>query len=358
MPSRRLGAHARVMSAIRINEVAEDYVRRRAIRHLEKGRIVIFAAGTGNPFFTTDTAASLRAIEIGADVLLKATKVNGVYSDDPVKNPAATRYETLSFDRVLDDRLAVMDATAIVLCRDNRLPLRVFNLQQSPATCRGLCAARMSVPSSPTTELQLEANNMLDDIKTDASTRMQKCIQTFQADLKKLRTGRAHPSLIEDTEGRFLRHRIAAEPGGQHLPSRTRARWWSRRGTRPWSAPIEKAIHKSDLHLTPMTAGTVIRIPLPPLTEERRRDIMKVVRQDAENARVSRAQCASRCHRRAVKEALKEKLISQDDERRGAGRDPEAHRQGHRRHRPAACRQGKGNPAGLSATSRILMPSS
>jgi uridylate kinase len=123
-----LGSHARVMSAIRINEVAEDFIRRRAVRHLEKGRIVIFAAGTGNPFFTTDTAASLRAIEIGADLLIKATKVNGVYSDDPVKNPAATRYAHLNFDRVLDDRLSVMDATAIVMCRDNRLPLRVFNL--------------------------------------------------------------------------------------------------------------------------------------------------------------------------------------------------------------------------------------
>jgi uridylate kinase len=123
-----LGAHARVMSAIRINEVAEDFIRRRAVRHLEKGRIVIFAAGTGNPFFTTDTAASLRAIEIGADLLIKATKVNGVYSDDPVRNPQATRYQRLTFDRVLDDRLEVMDATAIVLCRDNHLPLRVFNL--------------------------------------------------------------------------------------------------------------------------------------------------------------------------------------------------------------------------------------
>ncbi|HEV7633799.1 MAG TPA: UMP kinase [Steroidobacteraceae bacterium] len=135
-----IGAHARVMSAIRINEVAEDYIRRRAVRHLEKGRIVIFAAGTGNPFFTTDTAASLRAIEIGAELLLKATKVNGVYSDDPVKNPAATRYTRLSFDRVLDDRLSVMDATAIVMCRDNRLPLRVFNLNNSgdlPRVVRG-----------------------------------------------------------------------------------------------------------------------------------------------------------------------------------------------------------------------------
>src|SRR3982750_1582049 len=121
-----LGLHARVMSAIRINEVCEDYIRRRAVRHLEKGRVVIFAAGTGNPFFTTDTAASLRAIEIGADLLLKATKVNGVYSDDPMRNPQAVRYPRLTFDKVLTDKLNVMDATSIVLCRDNRLPLRVF----------------------------------------------------------------------------------------------------------------------------------------------------------------------------------------------------------------------------------------
>jgi uridylate kinase len=116
------------MSAIRINEVCEDYIRRRAVRHLEKGRVTIFAAGTGNPFFTTDTAAALRAIEINADVLLKATKVNGIYSDDPLRNPAAVPYPRLTFDKVLTDRLNVMDATAIVMCRDNHLPLRVFNL--------------------------------------------------------------------------------------------------------------------------------------------------------------------------------------------------------------------------------------
>ncbi len=126
-----LGMQARVMSAIRINEVCEDYIRRRAMRHLEKGRIAIFAAGTGNPFFTTDTAAALRAIEIGADVLLKATKVNGVYSDDPARNPKAVRYATLTYDKVLSDKLNVMDATAIVMCRDNHLPLRVFNLTNS-----------------------------------------------------------------------------------------------------------------------------------------------------------------------------------------------------------------------------------
>jgi uridylate kinase len=126
-----LGLQSRVMSAVRVNQVCEDYIRRRAIRHLEKGRVVIFAGGTGNPFFTTDTAASLRAIEIGADVLLKATKVDGVYSDDPVRNPAAVHYPRLTFDKVLADKLSVMDATAVVMCRENRLPLRVFNLNRS-----------------------------------------------------------------------------------------------------------------------------------------------------------------------------------------------------------------------------------
>ena len=123
-----LGVYARVMSAIRINEVCEDYIRRRAVRHLEKGRVVICAAGTGNPFFTTDTAASLRAIEIEATLLLKATKVNGIYSDDPMRNPNAKHYARLTFDQVLAERLNVMDATAIVMCRDHKLPLRVFNL--------------------------------------------------------------------------------------------------------------------------------------------------------------------------------------------------------------------------------------
>jgi len=132
------GVFARVMSALQINEVCEDYIRRRAVRHLEKGRIVILAAGTGNPFFTTDTAASLRAIEIGADVLLKATKVDGVYDSDPVSNPDAKRYETISFDQVLADKLLVMDATAVVMCRDNGLPLRVFDLTRANALVQAM----------------------------------------------------------------------------------------------------------------------------------------------------------------------------------------------------------------------------
>lgn len=135
----RIGIFARVMSAIRINQVCEDYIRRRAIRHLEKGRVVILAAGTGNPFFTTDSAASLRAIEINAEVLLKATKVDGVYSADPFKVPDARRYDHLTYDEVLHHNLQVMDATAIVMCREHAMPLKVFNITQPDHMVRIVC---------------------------------------------------------------------------------------------------------------------------------------------------------------------------------------------------------------------------
>jgi uridylate kinase len=133
-----LNVYARVMSAIQIHEVCEDYIRRRAVRHLEKGRVVILAAGTGNPFFTTDSAASLRAIEIGADVLLKATKVSGVYDSDPQLNAEASMFDTVSFDKVLVDKLNVMDATAIVMCRDNDLPLRIFSMTEKDTLVRAM----------------------------------------------------------------------------------------------------------------------------------------------------------------------------------------------------------------------------
>ena len=123
-----IDADARVMSAVSVHDVCEDYIRRRAIRHLEKGRVVICAGGTGNPFFTTDTAAALRAIEIGADIVLKATKVDGVYSADPVKDPSAVRFDQLGYDQVIESKLGVMDANAIVLCRGQSMPIRVFNV--------------------------------------------------------------------------------------------------------------------------------------------------------------------------------------------------------------------------------------
>jgi uridylate kinase len=135
----RSSVFTRVMSAIRINQVCEDYIRRRAIRHLEKGRVVIFAAGTGNPFFTTDSAASLRAIEINAEVMLKATKVDGIYSADPFRDPKAVRYDRLTYDEALARKLQVMDATAIVICREHDLPLKVFNINRHGDLVRVVC---------------------------------------------------------------------------------------------------------------------------------------------------------------------------------------------------------------------------
>ncbi len=132
----RVGLEARVQSAIRINEVCEDFIRRKAIRHLEKGRVLVFAAGTGNPFFTTDSAAALRAIEISADLMLKATKVDGVYTADPKKDPTATRYEELTYDEALDRRLGVMDQTALVLCRDHKIRLKVYDMDRPKALLR------------------------------------------------------------------------------------------------------------------------------------------------------------------------------------------------------------------------------
>ena len=139
----KCGVPTRVLSAIEMQEVAEPYIRRRATRHLEKGRVVIFAAGTGNPFFTTDTAASLRAMEIGAQAIFKATKVDGVYDADPVKHPNAKRFDELTYIDVLNRQLQVMDATAISLCMDNGLPILVFNLMQPGNIARAVSGARI-----------------------------------------------------------------------------------------------------------------------------------------------------------------------------------------------------------------------
>jgi uridylate kinase len=139
----KLGVPTRVQSAIGLQQVAEPYIRRRAVRHLEKGRVVIFAAGTGNPFFTTDTAASLRAMEIGAEVIFKATRVDGVYDADPEKHPGARRFDELTYIDVLNRQLQVMDATAISLCMDNSMPILVFNLMQRGNILRAVQGERI-----------------------------------------------------------------------------------------------------------------------------------------------------------------------------------------------------------------------
>src|SRR5205085_1977665 len=204
----QMGIPTRVMSAIEMHQVAEPYIRRRAIRHLEKGRIVIFAAGTSNPYFSTDTAATLRALEIKAQVIAKATRVNGVYDKDPLKFPDAIMYPEISFLEVLSKGLGVMDASAVAMCRDNHLPILVFNLT---TTVNQL--ANLHVPE---------------------------------------------PTLIT---------------------------------LQPWDVSqmgaIEKAIRASDLGLNPANDGKIIRIPLPALTEERRKELVKHLHTVAEDHRVA-----------------------------------------------------------------------
>jgi uridylate kinase len=145
----KLGVMTRVMTAIEMHQIAEPYIRRRATRHLEKGRIVVFAAGTGNPYFTTDTAAGLRAMEIGAEVIFKATRVDGVYDADPLKNAGAKKYGELTYIEVLNLGLKVMDSTAISLCMDNRLPILVFNLLERGNIKKAVCGERIGTLVHP-----------------------------------------------------------------------------------------------------------------------------------------------------------------------------------------------------------------
>ncbi|RXH55087.1 UMP kinase [Granulicella sibirica] len=145
----KLGLFCRVMSAIEMHQVAEPYIRRRAMRHLEKGRIVIFAAGTGNPYFSTDTAASLRAMEIKADILLKATSVDGIYTADPKKDPTAKRYETVTYNDILRLELKVMDTTAVSLCRDNNMPMMVFSMREEGNIARVISGEQLGTIVTP-----------------------------------------------------------------------------------------------------------------------------------------------------------------------------------------------------------------
>ena len=190
----RIGIPVRVMSAIAMNEIAEPYIRRRAVRHLEKGRVTIFVAGTGNPYFTTDTAAALRAVEIGAEVLLKATKVDGVYDADPMKDPNATRYSRLGYQDLLRDQLKVLDAAAVSLCLENDLPIIVFDLNAPDNISQG-CPRRAG--GYPDLRAAWRCHRMTSEILAGAERKMLRAVEAMERDFQGLRTGRASTSLVE-----------------------------------------------------------------------------------------------------------------------------------------------------------------
>ena len=288
----------RVLSAINTTELCEPYIRRRALRHLEKGRIVICAAGTGNPYFTTDTAAALRAMELKCDAIIKGTKVDGIYDKDPVKHPDAVRFSRISYDETLQRRLEVMDATAITLARENNMPIIVCNMFGGDIR-RVVCGE--------------DAGTVVekDELLLDAEERMEKALAALERDYGKLRTGRATTGLVED---------IKVDYYGTPTPIKQLASVAvpdSRTVTiQPWDrgafALVEKAILKSDLGLTPMNDGKLIRIAIPPLTEDRRKDLTKIARKYTEEAKV-----AIRNIRRDVNDGLKklekDKLLSEDE---------------------------------------------
>ena len=306
----KLGAVTRVMSAIEISEVAEPYIRRRAMRHLEKGRIVIFAAGTGNPFFTTDTAAALRALEIHAEVILMAKNgVEGVYTADPRKVPDAQFIEHITHREAIEQQLAVMDVTALSLCMDNDLPIHVFNMDDEGNIDRIVCGERVG-----TVVCDRWIASSHNEFMAEAEERMAKSVEATRNEFSTVRTGRASRSCW--TAWRWTTtapsRRSSSSPTSR--PAR-RGCSPSRPTTSPRSRRSRRAILESDVGLTPSNDGNLIRLTIPELTEERRRELVKVVHGIAEQGRV-----AIRNVRRDVKNDLrelkKEGDIGADDEHR------------------------------------------
>ena len=300
----QLGIQTRLLSAIEMRQIAEPYIRRRAVRHLEKGRIVIFGAGTGSPYFTTDTTAALRAAEINADVILMAKNgVDGVYSADPKLDESAVKFDEISYSDVLAKDLKVMDQTAITLCKDNDIDLCVFNMQEDGNIAKA-CDGQLS----------LEENNMINMILDDASDRMQKAIEAYQRDLATVRTGRATPAMLD---------RVMVNYYGSPTPINQMAGVSVVEGRQLVIKPFDKSalkdiehgIYEADLGLTPQNDGEIIRITVPALTEERRKEYAKNVWKFAEHAKV-----AIRNIRRDANDEIKKCDGSEDEIKDGQNR--------------------------------------
>ena len=295
----------RVQTAIEMRQIAEPYIRRRAIRHLEKGRVVIFGAGSGNPYFSTDTAAAWRAAEIEADVILLAKKgVDGVYDSDPNENNGAKKFEKLRYIDVLNMGLGVIDSTATSLCMDNRIPLVVFGIDNPDNILKVVLGEKIG------TEVKEEWCMYL-DVHKEAKEKMGKTVNIYQEELLSIRAGRANPALLD---------KITIDYYGVMTPLNQVAGVSAPEPRllviQPWDAntipQIEKAILKSDLGLNPSNDGKLIRLPIPQLTEERRKELVKVVRKNSENAKI-----AIRNSRREANDKLKKmeksKELSEDD---------------------------------------------
>jgi uridylate kinase len=308
------GLVARVMSAIAIEQVVEPYVRPKALQYLEEGKVVVFAAGTGNPFFTTDTAAALRGAEIGAELVLKATKVDGVYSADPKTHPDATRYASLTFDEAMAQNLGIMDATAFALCRDQKLPIKVFSISQARRTQARRDGRGRRHPGACLRSIERTTPDHCRHPQCDRRARWTSRIAAFQNNLTKIRTGRANPALLDSIHVDYYGSQVPLSQVANVsvLDSRTIS-------VQPWEkgmgAKIEKAIRESDLGLNPASMGDLIRVPLPAMSEERRKEMTKLVRNEGETAKIA-TRSLRRDANESVKKLVKDKLASEDDQKR------------------------------------------
>ena len=319
----------------RCREVCETYERQRALRHLDEGRMVLFAGGTGNPFFTTDTTAVLRAAEIGADAVLKATDVDGVYSADPKKDKNAKRYDRLTHQEAIERDLKVMDATAFALARENRMPIIVFSIREKERSKR-CCAGRDAPPSSAIealasrgrdAERKRHARGIDQRIRrvamatathdmNELKRRMQGAIAALKQELGGLRTGRASASLLEP---------IQVEAYGTHMPLNQLATVSvpePRLLIGPGLGPLDGACRgkgdlAANLGLTPSTEGQVLRLRIPELNEERRRELVKVAHKYAEAAKVA-VRHVRRDGLDVLKKLEKDHKISEDDGKRSS----------------------------------------
>ena len=270
------GVDVRVQTAIEMRSIAEPYIRSKAIRHMEKGRVVVFGCGTGNPFFSTDTAEVLRAAEIDADVILLAKNIDGVYSADPNKDPTAVKYDSITYDDVLAQHLQVMDSTATSLSMDNKIPVILFALKDPENIYRVIMGEKIG------TIVKEEKKEILKDY----DVKMQKTVDVVVSDFASVRAGRANAAVLD---------KIAVDYYGSATPINQVAAISSPDPRslliKPWDGSllkaIEKAIQTSDLGINPQNDGSSIRLSFPQLTEERRKELTKQVKKYAENGKVA-----------------------------------------------------------------------
>ena len=316
------GIVTRTQSALQMQAVAEPYIRRRAIRHLEKGRVVLFSAGTGNPFMTTDTASSLRALEIGADVLLMAKNgVDGVYDSDPNENPDAKRFQNLDYLDALNRRLGVMDSTAVSLCMENGLPIIVFNIFQAGSMSRILkgealgtiITGREGLIMPPKRDSEPEQQTP-QDVMAEMERKMGRSVEALKRELNSLRTGRATPALVENIPVDYYGTPTPLNQLASISAPDARAIM-----VQPWDrqalTEIERSLMRSDMGFNPSNDGNIITVPIPPLNQERRQDLVRLLKRKIEDGKVS-VRNVRREGVDTLRKMERDKSISQDENRR------------------------------------------